>query len=276
MPNLRRLLALITLLPLAAAGFPPVPPHEIFGTVRDALGAPLSGPALVLFEGPTGVSQQAPITVWDEPGVNFRLSIPMDAGLTGEPFRPTALQPAAPFRLRVRIGKTTYLPIEMTGDLAALGESGQRTRLDLTLGVDADGNGLPDAWEQAVARFLGLAWTPGSIRPGDLYGNTGLSFRDVYLAGTYAMNPKEGFALQIRTQGNSPPTLGFTAVKGRQYTIQAAASIGAWQTTSFRVITASGVGTPIAAYHATETRRIEVQAPELPDATARFFRLVVQ
>jgi hypothetical protein len=56
--------------------------------------------------------------------------------------------------LYVVTGATTNLPIQMTGNLALLGLPGQRTRLDITLGVNANGNGIPDAWEHAFLAAL--------------------------------------------------------------------------------------------------------------------------
>jgi hypothetical protein len=43
----------------------------------------------------------------------------------------------------------------MKGDLSKLGEPGKRTHLDLTLGEDLDGDGIPDAWERALLAALG-------------------------------------------------------------------------------------------------------------------------
>ncbi|MCC6233162.1 MAG: hypothetical protein IT580_11000 [Verrucomicrobiales bacterium] len=276
----RWLLLAVALLPLAAAAFPPLPPHEIFGTVRDELGQPLTGSAVVLFEGPSGVKRQAPLSEWSEPGVHYRLSIPMEAGLSEEPALPTALRPNAAFRLRVRLGRTTYLPIEMSGDLAALGASGGRTRVDLTLGVDADENGLPDAWEKATAKRLGLLWTPGAWPPDAQYPGSGMTFREVYLSGTYAVTPPDGFALEIRRADGPAPTLAFTAVQGRTYVLEAAAQWGAWQPVAFR-LRASGPGAdsssaPVDTYRATDTRRVELEAPTVPDVPLQFFRLKVQ
>lgn len=275
-----RVLLLAVGLVLPAKAYPPVPPHEIYGLVRDALGNPLSGSALVVLDGPNGTQFQAPLGGWEEPNVNFRLFVPMEAGLADAPNAPSALRPEAPFQLRVRIGKLWYLPMETKGDLSTLGRSGTRTRIDLTLGVDADGNGLPDAWEQAVARYLGQKWSSGSILPGDPYGNTGLTFREVYLAGTYTMNSKDGFALEIRGEPGQSPTLAFTGVKGRTYVVQAAVTPGEWSRVPFRVRTPSGASAtatePVEYWKASDTRRVEIEAPMLPDAPMRIYRLMVE
>ncbi len=274
---LSRWLALLTaLLPLAAMAFPPAPPHQIYGIVRDQIGNPLSDGAEVIFEASSGVILKTFVVARSEPGVNYSLDVPMDAGLTSDLYNPTALMPTAPFRLRVKVGKTTFLPIEMTGNLSTLGHPGGRTRIDLTLGVDSDGNGLPDAWEQAVAAFLGRKWQSGQIRPDDLYPGTGMTYRQVYLAGTYAVSPTEGFALQIVHSPGTAPNLAFTAVKGRTYTLQAASVLGQWTDVSFRLLPLTSNAAPLFAYQATETRRIEIEPPLVGEQPARFFRLIVR
>lgn len=257
--------------------FPPAPDHLIFGTVRDQIGNPIDfNGAEILFESSAGATVTAPIFPNVEPGLNYRLSIPMDAGLTSDRYRPTALLPTAPFRLSVRIGQTTYLPMEMAGNLSKLGLPGGRTRIDLTLGVDADANGLPDAWEKAVAAHLGRAWQAGQIRPGDPYPGAGLTYREVYLAGTYSVSPTEGFALQISPRTEGAPRLAFTVVKGRGYTLQMAEHLGEWKPAPIQFINASPNDPPLEVYQATETKRVDILAPSTEGQPTRFFRLLVQ
>jgi hypothetical protein len=269
---------------LAAAGllmgqvvqaFPPAPPHTIYGVVRDQIGNPLNDGAEVILEASSGTRVRTFVLAHKELPLNYSLEVPMDAGLTADRYSPTALMPAAPFRIRVRIGQSTFLPMEMVGDLSTLGAPGARTRIDLTLGVDEDGNGLPDAWEKAVAAFLGRAWQAGQIRPDDLYPGTGLTYREVYLAGTYAMSPTDGFALQIVNAPGSVRKLAFTVVKGRRYTVQVSDKLAdGWKAAPFRLLGADAATQEF--YHAAETRRIEIEAPLSGDSPARFYRLIVE
>src|SRR5260370_18497252 len=87
--------------------------------------------------------------------MNFQREVPMDAGLTADPYEPEALMASAPFKIYVVIGVTTNLPIQMTGNYSLLGQPGQQTRIDLTLGVDSNGDGIPDAWEIAFLSSIG-------------------------------------------------------------------------------------------------------------------------
>ena len=271
--------ALVCLLLMSASvlAFPPAPPHTIFGVVRDQIGNPLNDGAEVIMEAASGSKLRGFVLARENTPINYQVAIPMDAGLTSDLYSPTALMPAAPFRIRVRVGQTTYLPMEMTGDLSRLGAPGGSTRIDLTLGVDADGNGLPDAWERAVADFLGRAWQSGQINPDDIYPGTELTYRQVYLAGTYAMSPTDGFALKIINGTGGTPSLAFTAVKGRRYTIQASDDLRAgWKSVPFRVLPLGAESATLQAYQATETRRVDVEAPQSSDGLARFYRLIVE
>jgi hypothetical protein len=255
--------------------FPPMPPHQLYGVVRDAIGNPLADGATVILEAASSARLTTFVLAQTDSAFNYRLEVPLDAGLAAGSYQPTALVPTAPFKLRVRIGKMTYLPMEMTGDVAHIGTAGGRTRMDLTLGVDSDGNGLPDDWEKAVAAQLGRSWVSGQIRPADPYPGTGMTYQEVYLSGTYAVAPQEGFALEILSPPGESPKLAFTAVKGRRYTVQASSSLGNWATVPFR-LSATDTTPPVNAYQATDTRRVEIEAPAIDDQPAKFYRLIVE
>src|SRR5262245_12475080 len=204
-----------------ASAFPPAPHHTLYGMVRNQFGDPLNiFPADVFLETPTGVRLHACVINNLEPGVNYRVEVPMDSGTSGETnaYMPTALKPYFQFRLKVQIGQTVYLPIQMTGNFAQIGQPGQKTRIDLTLGVDSDGDGLPDAWEQALIAVYG--GTLASIRPQDDADGDGISNLQEYLAGTYAFDPADGFRLTITAVVAGASDLQFLAIRGRTYSIQ--------------------------------------------------------
>ena len=252
--------------------FPPAPHHLVHGTVRDELGHPLSPhSAEVILETSSGRKIVTRISKGLEPGVNYEIGVPMDAGITADLYKPTALRPAIPFKIRVRIGQTSYLPIEMTGDFAHLGEPGQRTRLNLTLGEDADGDGIPDAWERLAQ---GAGGSLADFRPGDDLDGDGLSNLDEYLAGTYALDPADGFTLKILPNPADQTVLEFTAIRGRTYTVLGSADLQNWSPVAFRL---RGATTPPAAtYQATDVRPIQVETDPGTSRELRFFKLVVQ
>lgn len=263
----------------AALAFPPAPHHLVYGTVRDELGNPLDRTgAEVLLEAGGGALARTAVAVGPEPGVNYRLAIPLDSGATTDVYKPTALRPTVPFRMRVKIGGTTYLPLEMAGAANLLTRPGEASRVDLTLGVDSDGDGLPDAWERAMIQMLGGNLGLGDIRPGDDSDADGLSNLDEYLAGTYAFDPADGFALAIVPDSDNRPALEFTAIRGRSYTILASDSMTEWTPVSFTLAT-DAAGSPGSAHlRATETRlvRARIQVPAGGQPAWRFFKLQVQ
>lgn len=274
-PHVRLIVLLLAFGIGEARAYPPAPHHVVFGLIRDELGRPLNSTrAEVLFEAGSGTLVSTRINPVLGGGVNYSLTLPMDAGLTMDLYRPTALRPFVPFLIRVRIGTAQYVPIEMTGDYATLGLPGGRTRLDLTLGEDADGDGLPDAWERALIAQLGGGLTLADIRPDDDLDGDGLSNRMEYLAGTHAYDGEHTLSLTVAEAAEGRVTLEFLALAGRTYAIEIGDSLGEWRPGRFRE---GGSTAQVGEYVATDLRTVRVQV-ELPSAEegAHFFRLRVQ
>jgi hypothetical protein len=253
--------------------FPPAPPHVVYGTVRDEQGHPLpAGSAEVILQTSSGVVLRTTTLDGAEPGVNFALVIPMDAGVTADPYRPTALRPMVPFKLRVRIGQGIYLPMQMTGNFRTLGRPGARTRIDLTLGEDSDGDGLPDAWERILASQTGHGTDLSAVTPdGDLDGD-GLSNLAEYLAGTYAFDPEDGLSLRLLRVEPEGSVAEFLSISGRTYEVESSSDFKTWTTTGFRVGDA-----PVAPrFRSTNTRieRIRIPLPAEGAEPAAFYRVM--
>jgi hypothetical protein len=261
-----------------AKAFPPAPPHVFFGQVRDEYGAAISGEsAEVILHTATGAQLRARIRPQLQPGVNYQLEVPMDSGITDDVYRPTALRPAVPFTLRVRIGRTIYLPIEMTGDLSRMGEPGERTRLDLTLGEDTDGDGLPDAWERLMIERWGGGRGLQDIRPDDDPDGNGLSNLQEYLTGTYAFDPQQGFTLKLLGIGSEAAEFEFMTVSGRSYSIVGSADLERWVRMPFKVLVNGASGPERVGLNASEVRlvRVAVSVANEP-SPLRFFKLMVE
>lgn len=260
--------------------FPPAPCHTIYGVVRDELGNPImDSSAVVTLVTATGIQIKTCITPNLAPGMNYRLQVPMDAGLTSDSYKTNALKPTVPFTLNVTYGSVTYLPIELKGSYKNLGKFAQSTHLDLTMGVDSDGDGLPDAWEYELIAQLGGILTLADIKPGDDSDGDGLSNIQEYLAGTYAFDPEDGIMLNIVGFNHGCPLLDFLTVKGRFYTIRASANLSSWSDVSFS-LPAEAQGASLRYRHAaTDTRivRAEVSVPTNGSQRAAcFYKLMVQ
>jgi hypothetical protein len=267
------------LLTAAAPAFPPAPHHMVYGAVRDEFGNPISSAtAEVWLEAEGRTLVRTPVAPSVEPGVNYRLAIPLDSGATADLYKPSALRPTVPFRMRVRVGNVTYLPLEMTGAAQLLTRPGAASRVDLTLGVDSDGDGLPDAWERALIQMLGGNLGLGDIRPADDSDGDGLSNLDEYLAGTYAFDPEDGFLLAIVPGSADRAVLEFTAIRGRSYTIHASESMDQWTPVSFNLATDPPGTAGRANFRAADTRLIRARVAPAADSgpAYRFFKLEVR
>lgn len=279
-PSLWRLcgLALLCASAVYVAAFPPAPFHVLYGQIRDEYGNPLSiSNGEVFLESANTAVVSGRISSNLPPGTNYRLAIPMDAGLLEDAYRPSALNPAVPFKLKVKIGAKIYVPIEMKGDYSKLGQPSQRTRIDLTLGEDSDNDGLPDAWEKTMLSMLGGNKSLADINANDDTDGDGLSNLKEYLAGTYAFDPKDGFALSIQRSNSPDPILEFTALRGRTYSIHGSDDLKTWSPVSFIVKGAASASKPQESYKATDVRVLEVTVPASPNGpTPKFFKLMAE
>lgn len=279
MHSLRNLLAAV-LLGISghqALAFPPLPHHTVYGLVRDEFGNPLISPGTELtLETLAGTTLTTTVVPKLDAGVNYRIEVPVDAGLTMDVYQPTAMRPSAPFRIRVKIAGRTYLPIEMKANMAQLGQPAQSSRVDLTLGEDTDGDGLPDAWERSVIAAGNLGLSLEGLKPGDKLNGNSLSVLEAYLAGTYAWDPKDGFRLDIVSFSEADPVLEFVALRGRSYTVSGSDDLQTWKPVKFRV-QGSKTSDPVSFYQTTQLQRVRsVVSGEAGEAPPKFFKLQVK
>lgn len=266
---------------LGAAGvslaFPPLPHHTVFGLVRDELGTPLTTAAAeVTLETLSGTTLKSVIAPGVEAGVNYRIEVPIDAGLTSDAYLPSAMQPTAPFRMRVKLGTRTYVPMEMRLEAPRLGQPAELSRVDLTLGEDTDGDGLPDAWERAMIQSGKLNLSLAQFSPTNRFNGNALTVMESYVAGTYAWDPKDGFRLDIVSREGGLPVLEFMTLRGRSYTISASSDLKDWRGTTF-VVEGDGTGRERAFFQPQTLQRVRVRVGGNPgDEVPKFFRLNVQ
>ena len=267
-----RCLAAVMFLLLALGGlaYPPAPHHLLYGLVRDQYGSPinLAGGQVILVSA-SGRELKTQIG-YSDPGVNYQLEVPMDAGLTSDLYQATAMQPTMPFQIKVIINKVTYLPMELKGKSSLIGQPGQRTRLDLTLGEDKDGDGLPDAWERMINRDI------AKVNPGDVNAN-GLTNLQAYLTGTYALTGSDGLKLNIEEVRNGEPVMKFMGVTGHAYTLLGSADFVTWTPVSFRITAEGATAVVRSSYLAAKVAAIEVQGVTLGLASVpTFFKLQIR
>lgn len=271
--------ALVFLAGLAAVvqAYPPAPHHLFLGLVRNEFGDPVDvEDARIILETLSGSMQSTRIVPGLVTGGNYKLKVPMDAGITEDLYQPTALRPTVPFVIRVKIGGSIYLPIEMVGDLSRMGEPGETTWLNLTLGEDADGDGLPDAWERALLR---PGQTLDDINGHDDTDGDGLSNLQEYISGNYAFDDRDGFGLSIVQVIGDTAVMEFQAIRGRTYTVYGSAALKDWSEVGFRVLgDDTGEEAPLRfRYYADDVRNVRIAVPPRQDSPGmHFYKLMVQ
>ncbi|NBR85663.1 MAG: hypothetical protein EBT61_09155 [Verrucomicrobia bacterium] len=245
------------------SAFPPALPHTIYGMARDEYGNPLRTSALIVFTTSDGVSVSTTVDDSLEPGVNYRLVVPLDSGVKSDAYKTGAVQASVAFRIRVTVNNTTYLPLEMVGNYSTLGLPGKQTRIDLTLGEDTNGNGLPDAWERAMIAARGWNVNFTNLNANSSPGGNGITLLQEYVAGTYGFEDATGLNLAIARVDAGVPVLEFLAVRGRNYSIVGSADLKSWAPIAFRPLLpdVAADADPIGAYLSPDVRLLQVSVP---------------
>lgn len=222
--------------------FPPAPYYTLHGTVRDQVGQTVTadGAKVILFKGAQELGR-APIHNGTRLEQNYQLDVRLDHNRGGTTlYSEKALATQGAFSIAVEIGGARYYPIEVAGTLAA-GKGGERVRLDLTLGQDSDGDGLPDVWEQWQLYQAGKNpdedgnWALHLIdKDGDFDGDGNSNWLE-YLAGTFAGDATERFALDIKEKTESGVRFAFFAITGKTYTIETSTDLKTWTRIPFSV-----------------------------------------
>lgn len=260
----RRLLcALMLLFGSALQAFPPAPHHTLYGLVRDEWGDPLTlTGAEIIFTTAEGAVRTADIIPGLREGVNYEIHLPIDSMSSAQIYDPTALVEGVPFLVEVRINGVDYLPLEMTGQLPLIGAPAESTQLNLTIGEDSDGDGLPDLWEALVIAMYGGGLTLETLTgSGDIDGD-GLSNRLEYIAGTFAWDPMDRPQLTLLSMDSAGASeVEFEAINGRSYTLHASNDMKVWIQVNFSVHGEDAAGSTRNSYFAQSYRNIRAHIP---------------
>jgi len=225
----------------AVWAFPPAPYYTLYGMVRDQVGQTMTGEGgqVILLRGGEEVGR-TPIT-GTRIEQNYELNMRLDQNRSGTEFyTEKAVAAGGLYRLVVSLNGELFYPIEVAGDLRA-GMGGERVRLDLTLGEDLDGDGLPDVWEQWQLYQSGLypdesgEWDLSLIDGSGDFDGDGQSNLQEYIAGTFAGDKTEMFELEIKEKTDEAVRLEFYAVTGKTYTIEASSDLEGWSRVAFSV-----------------------------------------
>lgn len=260
--------------------FPPAPFYTLYGTVRDQVGQTLEveGAEILLLKG-TVVIGRGPITRGLQLDQNYEMNLRIDMARAGTTiYSPTAVASQGAFSLVVEMNGSRYYPIEVSGTLRA-GRGGEKVRLDLNLGEDLDGDGIPDIWEQWMLYQAGLFPDENGVWPihllsrnGD-FDQDGISDWDEYVAGTFAGDATERFELQIKEKLPASVRFEFYGIAGKTYTIERSTDMKTWAQVPFSIgAPASGLPT----YRAAEIGIHTAFATPSVGETKEFYRLTVR
>jgi hypothetical protein len=251
----------------------------IYGTVRDQYGTPISvAGAQIVAQTPSGLRFTAPIVpgISSTPGVNFLLKVPLDAGSAPDLYQPNALLPAAAYKLVVVIGTVTNVPIEIGTNYLSLGQWAKSTRVDLTLGVDSNGDGIPDSWELAFMAMIGTNLPLSSLNGNTILTPDGLTLRQQFILGTVLFDPGNPLRLIFVGFAGSSPILQFPTINGRSYSVLTSPDLRSWSPVYFN-LTSEGLGATHPFYFASGVGTIQVYvAPPPPTTPRQFYRVQVQ
>jgi hypothetical protein len=260
------------------AAFPPAPFYIVYGMVRDQVGATLrvDGAEISLLRDGTEIGR-SPIQTDLRADSNYEIQIRIDRNpASARIYSNKAVAAQGVFSLVVVMNGQNFYPIEASGTLRA-GNGGERVRLDLNLGIDANNDGLPDAWQewqlyQAGRRPGQPGWDINLItKHGDFDGD-GISNYQEYVAGTFAGDATERFELRLLTKTATLVGFEFFAITGKVYSIEQSADLRTWTTAP---LTTTPTGTFSDFYRATAVGVMPAYVAASADS-ARFFRLTVR
>jgi hypothetical protein len=287
MPRLTRLMKailqlslflLLGVFPLRA--FPPAPHYTIHGFVRDQVGQTLTaeGAALILLKDGLEISR-TPIKSGIKLDQNYELNISIDQNRSGTTiYSEKALASQGLFSLVVEMNGVFFYPIEVSGNLTA-GKGGEHIRLDLNLGEDSDGDGLPDVWEQWQLYQAGLFpdengdWQIDLITRNGDYDGDGTSNWLEYIAGTFAGDATEKFSLEIKQKLPASVRFEFFGITGKSYTIEHSVDAMTWTRLPFSTGTFSAGEV---SHTATGVGVLSAFTAPTAGATKEFYRLTVR
>lgn len=267
---------LLGLLAGTAPAYPPAPAHQIYGIVRNPMGRSLdAGEGTMILSGNSGEVIRGPTDPLTVDGTNYRLNVPMDSGIFAGLYQPNALTQNLPFQISVVVNSVSYVPIQMVGNIWQIGAPGGRTRIDLTLGVDSDRDGIPDEWEQTMidSDYSGRLTSLADVTAGGDLDSDGLTNLQEFLLGTYPLEAADGLRLDIVSVSGGMARMQFVCVSGRTYKVKASSDLRNWSPVTFAVDSPGGNQLPH--LRASDTTILDIYVP-VSTATAASFRLYAE
>lgn len=262
-----------------APALPPAPPHVFLGDVRDEFGylLPANGSKVVFSRNGTAIAQSAVMPPGS--GFNYKVELAFDMRLTGsQDYISTAVGAGDLLLASVDVGGVAYLPMEISSPGQPVGAAAGTTRLDLTLGIDSDKDGLPDAWETNELYYGGATpgpngWDLSAINGEGDYDRDGFSNRLEYIAGTYATDARSFHFLQISALGATEVEFRCHTIYGKTYSLESSTDLKTWTPVQIRLQQDSAFAPSSTGKSTGEGKAF---CPRAPGGAKTFYRLVAR
>ena len=235
-----RFLRLLFLVPLAL-GAPrvshatlPLPYCTFYGQARDEYGWPYVKDAEVVLRVQGRECSRWRIQGMLAPGVNFKLPLELDDGRSSA-YATYAALPGQTVQLSVVVQGVERPIIERR--VLTAGQPGDLIAVSATVGTDANGDGIPDEWEQLLVDYsFGLLKSIYDVHPQDDFDGDGVSNLDEFRSGTYPFLADDYLRVEETAFVGGKLRLKFLTSPGISYQILASAECGAaaqWQPVPF-------------------------------------------
>ncbi len=220
--------------------FPPAPTFTIHGIARDQFGwaLKLTDQATVVLKQNGHIIAQCPVNETIRAGENFRLTVPMDTN-PADPYRTGAQTSGNLLSIEVKFPTVTMPVASITAEKRTVGQPAGSSFIDFTLGVDSDGDGIPDSWEMWQLAEAGIGpgdprWSLATFGHGDFDGD-GTSDYIEYLAGTFAFLNSETLDLKITGwHADGSAVLRAFIVQDKTYRVEYSADLKTWSRAPLR------------------------------------------
>ena len=206
----------------------PQPSFNYYGQITTELGLPFASTdqATLLIRSGDRVISRSAVQRTGVAGCNYLAEIPLDSETT--PYRDYALKSGATVTFALADSNNREMVLYPVGPIPAVGRPGTAKRLDLSAGSDSIGDGLTDAFRQAIVdasqgQFTNLM----QVLPSDDFDGDGMSNANEFRAGTDPTWAADILlASHIRPENNRI-AFEFFAVEGIAYAVYGASETDA-------------------------------------------------